>query len=638
MTWLLAVLVLAVAGPFAVLALRDALLARKLPAIERKLVDLFGPGTKLTHARLDRALGVEVAGAIPIPGGLVLEVERARITGVIPVAAGRAAPDSLAVESLDGTIRIPRERGDSLRTPVTYRRSPTARPIPIDGTLTAHGAAWTHARGAGPPFDLDATIEIALDRWRIAGRATSGSASLAGEVGGPIAAGATLKVSAHLDRIPAELAAHLLALAPLDPPVLVEGAAGPGLRLPAAAIASGDVKLEAGALSVASVIESPSSRVEVALERRANGEIATSHVRGRLSFADAFAAGLVSGDVRPVGDGAAELDARIEGSTRLALAGRATSASLVLALGPRDRFPAWLLRDVAVRFRIDGEKLAWHELQATLFSGSVEGSGTVELAARRHATKLAWRGVAVHEVETAPGARGLEPALAGALAGALDVRGSGSDLASIAGEGELAIHDVEYRFLREAKEPLARFGLPEPRTKGEGPCRARIAIGEARATLDAIDGRVGGLHMKGALATTFSGELSGRVEARLQADYLAQSLLLALPVAFTGEVVIPIQAEGRLGAAVWRADIGAAIGGLLKKSKVATAVRGGMDALFRALEGPRAGPGADLDPLLDAILAGGPEGDRLLDRLIDTGISPREVEAMLSEYKKRRRR
>jgi hypothetical protein len=156
--------------------------------------------------------------------------------------------------------------------------------------------------------------------------------------------------------------------------------------------------------------------------------------------------------------------------------------------------------------------------------------------------------------------------------------------------------DPEYRFLREASGQLQTFGLPPLPLSGTQPLRARVELREGRIVLRGIEGRVDGMRFGGNIELTWAGALAGRIDAHLDERYLGKSLLLALPAMFTGQVTIPLEISGVVGAPRYQADLVGTIGKLVSQNSVTGAITGIVDGLLGNLLGGERRDRADQDP------------------------------------------
>ncbi len=186
-----------------------------------------------------------------------------------------------------------------------------------------------------------------------------------------------------------------------------------------------------------------------------------------------------------------------------------------------------------------------------------------------------------------------DPLLLGFVTGVLTIRGKGDATESLEGEGQLEVREPEYRFLRQASESLRPFGLPDLPPRGTEPFRARLIFGGGRVTVRGIDGRVEGMRFEGTIDLGWSRRLSGTILAHLEQRYLARSVVLALPSIFTGQLTVPLEISGQVGAPRYTADLVGTLGRLVTGNSVTGAITGLVDGVLGNLLG---GERRDEDP------------------------------------------
>jgi hypothetical protein len=629
--------------------LRNQALALWLPRIRERLRAVFGPDASIGAARLDAGYRLHLDD-VRLPMGSMVRLEATTVTVRGATAAALRGAEALTVESILGVLVIGHET--CVRGPVHYKAGAVRPGFFLDGTLEARGASWTHPRlaaiGAPPGFVLDGAIEVSPTDWKLS-RARVVSApggTLEGELSGKIGPDApALRFAGRVENLEASLVAHLASLLGTDLLLAVaraEHAALPGLRIPKDLRVSGELGIEPdGAKRFQGTFASATSSVAVLARSGPDQSLASSTVAGTLSFEDADTCRLFASQMRPRRTGAMALDARLEGTwTRPVLDGIARSPAVEIGWEPQEDFPVLPFRDAVARVRLDRDRLVWSELAAKGFSGELSGEGSLDFRETpvRHESRLACRGLSLAEIPTrADGGRALDGVLHASASGEVRLTGRGGDMAALAGDGSLVLDAPEYLFLREAGATLETYGLPPPPVSGRGPLRAGLVFTEGRIELVDLAGRVEGISFAGKVSTTWEGRLAGRLLVQLERSYLTRSLLLALPAAVTGDAALPIEISGRLGYPIYTADLVGAVGSMLRKNPIRSVVSGVMDGLWSVLEPEKVRQGSDMDRLFDRILAGAPGAEEDLDRLIDTGISPEEVERLLADYRRRKR-
>jgi len=541
--------------------------------ITKEVRALFGADAEITRVEIDSRWRLVLAGKrLRIPGDLTLDVTEARLRGI-----GR--PESIVVESIEGVLAWRR-----LRAPVSYRvqENPTA---PVHGTLTARGATW---REGAPHFDFEGTLRVAKNDYAVAAlRVTcdggAGSGELAGTDGPPTTV-------LRAEKIKAAIFTHLVSLLVDDHP----------LTAPAKAEVSGELRIEPDFTRRLDLrLATPSSDVLLAARVSKEGKLDGTKLTGTLSFEDALEAGVFTTRIRPRPVGSSTLDLELRGTTeKPALSGSVRAPSVELEAGPVS-IP---VSDARCTIELDERGLRWSALETIFGGGRVGGSGVID--ANGHTSDIHLEAVRVEDLPV-----GLDdPLLRGLASGTLSVRGKGDETENLEGEGVIEVAEPEYRFLRGASEPLRAFGLPGLPLRGTAPLRARIQLTGGRIVLRAIQGSVEGMRFEGTIELSWKKRLAGRIEVHLEQRYLAKSLVLALPAVFTGQVTVPLEISGEVGAPRYAADLVGTLGRLVVDNSVTGAITGLVDGLLGNLLGgerrdddkrrPKRG---GLDDFLDAL-------------------------------------
>jgi hypothetical protein len=610
---------------------RDALVARLLPLARERLRRRFGDGTELAGARVDAGWTLTVTGLrVPLEGGVLVEVEEARIARVLAAVL----PGGLArVRVLDakGHVVWVGDEGpfSSFTVPVTYVSAGASAAHPVDGRVEVASAAWAHRReelGAPPAVIAEAGLVAGPGGVRLsAARVHLGDTVVEGEAGtdpgGGVAARATVR------QLAVPVLDHLIAL--IDPAF--------ESRWPAGVAVEGECeRVPGGAVRVRARVSTAESALTADLEVAADREL-TGRLTGKLAMVDALAMGLFPSGLRPLPSGEMMLDARFEGTTGApVVAGTAFTPAAELAAGPVREFPVYRFADSTVTFRLEREKLAWKDLSTKGSSGTVTGSGSVDFGIwpARHETDVSWEGVRVEQIPTGPGGEhALTGLLRAAATGRAHVAGEGGDLDLLRADGEMMLEEPEYQFLRKAEPALAGYGLPAPSWKGTGPCRCRIVVADQRLEISDIAGRLDGLAFSGRMVIALDGAVSGRLTITLEPSYLKRSKTLAVG-AVLGPVDVPVSITGTLTSPTVSVDVAEAIGGLLGRSRMGSAVAQAARQLFKTEEVVDAV--LDLDDVFERILSGDDEADRLVDRLVASGMTEDELKEKLADYRRRR--
>ena len=639
MTRLLVAAAMAATAAGLVHVFRNRLLAPILPRVIAELRRRFGDGADVRSATLDERWNLVLEGVrVPLPAGILVEVEHAVISGVLALSL----PGGLA------NVRVREARGlvalvgdehalAALALPFVYRLDAGETRHPLQGTLEVRDGTWAHRRDdrpSTPYLNADVHVTAGADYWMLdGGRIGAGDAQLELEAHGSAAREWSLR--ARFMGVGTGLLEHVLAL--VDPTLEVELPAGLQLTGLLERAAGGPVKLRAEAATAGSSVVAD---LQLGAERELSGKLT-----GKVALAEVARAphGHATTGLHPLPTGELMLDARVSGLlTDPSLSGTAFLAALELATGDPATSPVLRFFDVSMPFDLSTDRLAVRGLTANAVAGKLMATSAVQFGIWpvQHDSELRWEGVRLEQLPTgAGGAHALNALIRGASTGHARVYGQGGDLELLTAEGEIQIDEPDYLFLRRLEQTLSGYGLPVPPTHGTAPCRARLALSQGMLDVTGIAGSLQGLSFAGDVRARLDRAVSGRLTIRLEPSYLAKGGALAMGAGL-GPLDVPLTISGSLPDPQITVDVAKAIGGFLRGKGMANMV----GALGNMLSGPRPAVApapappveSERDRLLGGILAGGPEADRLMDRLIATGVSPDEVRDMLADYRRRR--
>lgn len=596
MTRLLVAAAMAAAAVGLVHVFRNRVLAGLLPRLVDALRRRFGPAADVQQATLDERWNLELEGVrLPLPRGVIVEVETARVTGLLTLG--------WRVTEARGTLTLVGDETPlaALALPFCFCADAEA-PLPVHGRVEIREGTWAHRRDdlKGTPY-VNADLEVS---GGLAGFAIRGGRVHLGE--GVLHVRAELPFASgelRAEPLPRSVVEHLVALA--DPTL--------ELPLPADLALSGTLTREPGAawkLNADATATATAVTLDATLSTE--GEL-SGDLSGSTTLAQLKALGYV-----PEGAGEVRAVALVSGSLAdPVLDGTATCPELEVR-GQR-------VLDLKAPFRLHASELVVSGATARVLDGAVTASSTVEFGIWpvQHASEVSFERLLV----TGP--------LSAAVSGRARVVGQGGDPELVTAEGEVALEDPDYRFIRRAESALAGFGLPLPPTRGEGPARAQVAVSNGVLKLTQIAGGVPGVAFRGEASVRPDGRIGGRLTLRPEAAYLAQSRMLGAGAALPA-VEVPVSLAGTVADPVVQVDIAGALGGILRGGGVAGVV--GAVGAFLQKETARAGlprRGPEMDALIARILEGGAEADQLMDRLIDSGITPDEVRELIADYRRR---
>lgn len=639
MTRLLVAAALAATTAGLVHVFRNRILAQVMPRLLAALRKTFGAAADVRSATLDDRWNLVLEGVrLPLPGGVLIDIESATLTGIL----GLTRPGGSA------GVRLREARGlivlvgdalplSALTLPFQFRQDAGTVTHLVEGTLEVREGTWAHRRDDRPhtPYlHVDAHVRFGPQGWTVDhGRLLAGDAVVEGE--GQGRPDGTWSAKARFMSVTTPVLEHVLAL--FDPAV--------DWRLPADLTLSGLVERGvAGALQLRAEAATAGSSVVADGTYSADEEL-SGKLSGKLGMAELLGLARVSSEgVHALPDGELMLDARLCGTRGdPSLAGTAFLAALGVSAGDPAVKPVFRFFDVSIPFEVSRDRLKISGLTANAVNGRLTATSAMQFGTwpLQHESELAWDGVRLEQIPTGPdGAHALNALLRGASSGAVRVLGQGGDPELLTAEGDLTLHEPEFLFLRRLETTLSGYGLPMPPLTGIAPCRARLSLASGALDVTGIRGALSGLSFAGDVRARLDGRMSGRLTVTLEPAYLAQGGALSLGAGL-GPLDVPLTIAGTLAEPQIAVDIGKAIGGFLKGKSMSNMV----GALGNILQSSRpAGPPkllaapqeSELDGMLGRILQGGPEAERLTERLIETGISPDEVRDMLADYRRRR--
>jgi hypothetical protein len=400
----------------------------------------------------------------------------------------------------------------------------------------------------------------------------------------------------HVDHVPAPLIAEVAGLRGANVPIAGPGVAGlpPDLELTGDLLVAAD-HAASGSLS----LETPRSALKLKVAVGASGrELLGSTLRGRMAAADAIALGLFPDAVHPRCADVAHVDARLTGTlSRPGITGRLSVTHLSL----ETEGPVLAIEDASALLDFGPEGLAWHRLAGRFYGGSVSSSGKLARKTGALVATLTWRDVRVDAVPTrASGESGLAGQVAGACSGELHFERHSLAPHALTAYGHVSLDEPVFAFVRSFTSRLSRFGLPAIEPRGAKRATAKLRFERGEMVVEPIALAFDGIDVDGVLrlreaipASGASGKnrILGRLVVHLRDAYLGRSPLLAIPAAFSGEVVIPIYVRGTPGALDVKTDAMEILDGLLARSPVGEAVKGAWGSLRRAGRAPRLHPG-----------------------------------------------
>ncbi|MBI4865127.1 MAG: hypothetical protein HY815_33440 [Candidatus Riflebacteria bacterium] len=630
---------------------RNEILARLRPSLVRWARSRWAGDLEVVSIQLGRDLSVVVRGVrFSLAGGQALEIREARVGGVL-AALGAWDRWSLDLLFLDGSV-CGATGSTSFVVPISFTGERSGAPARlIRGRIEVRQGFVGHpavGRDKPPTFDLMGTLQIGPGGFRLCDcSALWGDVTVSGEASGPVSPGREgIRAMARADRLDPAMLEHLLGLAAPGLEVRAARAGEPRSarwELPLDLTAGGTVeRTPEGTWRLEARLVTASSELLLAGVRDAAGRLDGSRLTGRLSFADAAASGVLATAMRPLDPGVMSLDTRIEGQVDSpVLSGSAFAASLQVGVpGSTDR-PCYPFGETTVRFQVGRHHLEWRDLTSEAFDGTLTGHGTIDLTADPavHESHVTFDGTRLEQVPTrADGTRDLARLLRGRAFGTVHLTGRGPDLALIDGQGSCRLDQAECLFLRQLEAKLADYGLPGLPVGCTAPGKCRLLFADGWVRFLEVELTLDGARIVGDAGLSWTGDVDGQLEVALAREYLARSSLLAVPAALARSVTIPVTLSGTVGRVRAEADLVTTLGRALGETKLGSAVRGVLEKLLRPDTADPSGTDMELDRILERILAGGPDAQRLMDELIDSGYTEEQLREMLGDLRRRKRR
>lgn len=400
-------------------------------------------------------------------------------------------------------------------------------------------------------------------------------------------------------------------------------------------------------------LETRQTALLLSLVADSDGSLDGSTVAGRSSVHDALLLGMFDGPMQPLPEGAGKLDARLVGTwTKPKLRGSLTTGPLRI-----DASSVVLDVDrVRTTFVFDEEAFVYRDLVMEAYGGFVHGDGVVGFtdAFSGYDVELTFREIRVHELpRDRKGERRLGNDLRGALRGKLHLQRR-DDQTPMRGTGELTIDRPELPVVAQLAPRVKELGLPLPKTAGTKPMTVELVLADGGVVVDHLEATLDGIWLEGRGGVTWSKAISGEATLHLSRRYLAKSVLLTLPSWFTGDLAVPVSIGGNVNAPTVDANVRAAIGDALAHGPVGSVVTDVSQGLVTAMDGvvgavddllsggrkPSAWTrppesDAELEALVDRIMKDDPDTDRLIDALLDAGVTSDDIVRVLERRRLR---
>jgi hypothetical protein len=419
--------------------------------------------------------------------------------------------------------------------------------------------------------------------------------------------------------------------------LLVEGARlrGAGLDVPPID-GKGTLTVDAsGAAELRGRIRTESSKLKLELARAKDGDLEGTRVVGTLAFHEL--ASLLPEGVRVATPDTATLrvETTVNGAPPAWSAECELSTEVMAVSGPD--LPDVELGEPYLTARIRPDEVRIRRLEGDLLRGEAEVAGKVALGTPpRFDLDLQVRKLVAEDIPTdAQGGRALADLVGGRLSGELHLEGTTEGLHALEGRGKLTLNEARWLFLRDVPD-TARLG-PLP-VIGRGPGTADLELDRGVLRVERFQGRVEGLRFEGDVEVDEDGPLSGLFHAHLSQDLMSKSPLLAIPAAALGEVAIPIRLGGTWMDPQVDVQVAEVVEGLVGKSRLGSTLKGAVDTMWSAFGGDGVTPGGDTDALIERILGGGADADACIEALIDAGLDEDDIEELVQDYARRRRR
>lgn len=319
------------------------------------------------------------------------------------------------------------------------------------------------------------------------------------------------------------------------------------------------------ALSVDVTLTTPrGTDAAVAFRLSNRGALDGTTLRGSIALADLVASGALGARAPVLPEGIVDVDAFARGGgEKAAVAGLAEVERLVVLAGERE--PLCLeLGSVVARFRLDRRGIAWKDVEARAYGGSIVSTGHHDLAGTTRA-RVSVVGVAVHELPPI-GGRAPGSYVRGHLSTSIVVRrGARGDLRA---GGMVTLDDATFPALELLRPSLSRYGLRPPDEDAAAPVTALVVGTDWGIWLADVNLELHGATVRGVVGLSRTRALDGRIEVTLEEEYLRTSKVLTIPRVLTQKLVLPVRIEGELARPVVHADLAASFGRFLEDNRV----------------------------------------------------------------------
>ena len=275
-----------------------------------------------------------------------------------------------------------------------------------------------------------------------------------------------------------------------------------------------------------------------------------STLRGTLSLADALRTGVFDSTLRPLSEGAAQIEATLKGPVDdCILSGFATLASLRLAAHDGARIspkaPTFVITELSTLFRVDAAKILWQRVEARAYGGTLTSAGVIGHSGAFIGLQstVAARGVSVGDLPIDARNAPLGTLAQGTLA--LDLRfdrvgASGA----VTGLGQARLDDGVFPVLERSRAPLGRYGISPPLPHASGPATLVIGLSHLGWSFSEARGAVPGCEAIGAVRVAFDGSIDGALVVTLSEALLASSAVLVVPSLLADRLTVPVSIGG----------------------------------------------------------------------------------------------
>ncbi len=295
-----------------------------------------------------------------------------------------------------------------------------------------------------------------------------------------------------------------------------------------------------------------------------------SWVRGTVALADLLAIRVLAADFVPLPEGAARLDATVDGPAR-----EPTASGFVTI--PRVRFasaksPIFTVTDLSVLFRIDPSKLVWHRLLGRVYGGSIASSGLLGFGGsfRGIEATLSAREVSLGHVPSDRRGTPVAELARGRLA--LDMRFDQRGTAPSSCRGSARLDDGAFPALALAAPSLSPYGLRPPNERATAPATLDFVLAEHGCVVSNVVAAVAGCEARGDANIGWSGTIDASFVVALGEAYLAASTVLVVPAILTERLTLPVRIDGPLASPAFHADLAACLGRFMTDNRVSTFV------------------------------------------------------------------